>query len=625
MVAHSPAVEKPSVTTPANSQKFEDIVFIGHTDGPNPHRVHTVLTTRKDNTVFQGLIRYQPEAVPLTDVSGLPDVLDALARQNKQIPQQIVRVDQETEALVDNLGEPLRSITSYHAYLNPIDGRVIAYDLAMTTGGQPQRFAGHITRAGITVEVYYGGNPVDHHEIPFPMRDTFILPVEMEFINQWYQDPAHKDVLAKAEPVKFSMFIPEVMGFVLLVVKPLGSEVIPVQDATYNCARYDVLAVSTQSTEGLQARQNMWFDKRNGLLMKREDYEASLKPGEAPVMQRMKGVEDLAQLRELIVRAPKVPDKPFPYALDQDLLYTVHARDAEIGRLRIKFSSAPPEKGAFMSRAHVTISGNNATRNETALTYYDANWRPLRYEVEGTESADVKANYTITTVVGHERIDIDSQREIVAPVVPQSTPGPAPEQMKKGQAADEKWQDPLVRVPVSDKDAEAVDTNANIYGSTTQKISRALDDGVFLYDFNRIEQLATLAHRFPHPPAPAANERAQSAYQKAAIFSVRQNRAGVLLFEVKPEPKPALTERQKHRLTAAERNEPALFVASAAGALLPCKMLLTADGRLLELSTKHGTGDVTYTLDDPIMRGRAERVRKQQLQEGPQLIRPPWW
>jgi hypothetical protein len=32
-----------------------------------------------------------------------------------------------------------------------------------------------------------------------------------------------------------------------------------------------------------------------------------------------------------------------------------------------------------------------------------------------------------------------------------------------------------------------------------------------------------------------------------------------------------------------------------------------------------------YALDDPIMRRRAERAKKQKLQEGPQIIRPPWW
>src|SRR5206468_2916238 len=121
------------------------------------------------------------------------------------------------------------------------------------------------------------------------------------------------------------------------------------------------------------------------------------------------------------------------------------------------------------------------------------------------------------------------------------------------------------------------------------------------------------------------NEPVKLDYEKAAMYLVRQNRCGVLLFEMRPEPKPKLTERQEKRLLDAELNEPPLYVASASAAMMPCRMLLRPDGVILELSMKYGSGDVTYTLDDPIMRHREEAEKKKKLQEGPRLIRPPWW
>lgn len=618
----------PAAAEKANEQaKKNENVFIGRFDGGRTRAINTVLTTRKGTETFQGLIRYEPQVVPLTDIPGLNDVLEALGHQNRQIPQQIYRIDQETEALVDNIGESIRSITSYHAYINPLDWHIIAYDLAMTTGGQAQRFAGHLNKQGITVEVFRGGEPVDHHEIPFPMKDTFILPVQMEFVHNWYQDPAHKDMKATSEPVKFSVFIPEVMGFVRLIARPLGDQVIPVQDANQNCTRYEVLAISTQSTEGLQARQEMWFEKRSGLLMKREDFDPTLKPGEAPVMERTK-VENLSQLRELVTPPPQVPDKPFPYRLDKELLYTIHAKDKDIGRLRIKFRPAASDSKfpdtEFIAESSVTIEAESASRHELATTYFNRNWRAQRYEAEGTESVEANATYRVGAEIGKGKVHFSLQRK-VEEFKPQPGPEIKPELPDAKTDTAEEWKDPLVRVPVDDKEAEAQALAASVPRLTNQSLTRPVSDGTFLYDFNRVEQLATLAHRFPLPPVPAEKEAPQTTYQKAGIFSVRQNRAGVLMFEIRPEFKPVLTERQKLRLDPADRNEPQLFIANAGGALLPCRMLLTPDGRILELTTKHGTGDVTYTLDDPIMRRRAERAKKQRMQEGPQLIRPPWY
>lgn len=622
--APNPAKPPDVSTGPVLPPPLLNNVFIGRSDPKRPRKFHTVLTTRKGDATYQGLIRYEPQLVPVSELPGLADLA-----QLTQLPSQIVRIDQETEMLIDNLGEPMRSITSSHLFLDPVNPHVIAYDIANTSGGAPQRFVGHLTRTGVSIEVYRGGEAVDRHEMPFSSRDTFI-PVEFEFIHQWYL--ANPESRAAKKPVTFSVFIPEVMSFLYLNCKPLADEVVPIKDSTYDCAHYDVTTISTQSVEPLTGRQQMWFDKRSGLMMKREDFEASLGPGDAPVTERG-AFEHLGKLQELNVRPPPLPDKPFPYAFDQDFAYSVKVRDGDLGRLRFRFTQLPgaasngPEP--FAATASVSLDAKGASRHETAATRFNKNWLPRTYEASGDEfgDGDAKANYRVAAVLDKGEIGISLYREVEASPPPAPTPGnadPKTAAVPKPAAKDE-WKDPLVRIPLDDDDAKAQGAARDKATVTTQSLSRRLSTGTFLYDFNRIEHLAALAYRLTLPPVPKDGEPPQTLFQKAAIYAVRQNRCGVVQFEIKPEPKPVLTERQKMRLAAKDRNEPPLFIASAASPMLPCRMLLTADGRLLELILKLGNNDVTYTLDDPIMRRRAERAKKQKLQEGPQLIRPPWW
>jgi len=613
-----------------SAPQAEQTLYIARQLGSAAGAVHTILATRKGGAIYQALVRYNPQFVPLSDVPGLTDVLQVAAQRGQQIPQQVVRIDQETEALLDNLGQQLRSITSLHYYLNPLDGKAVAYDLANSTGGQAQRFVGHVTRSGVTVEVYHGSLLVDRHEIPFPGRETFVLPVEMEFIHQWYQH--NPQALEKAEPVKFSIFIPHTMTFVLLAAKPLGSQVIPIKDANYDCARYDVRTISTQSAEGLQARQEMWFDKRNGLLMKRQDFESSLAAGDAPVTERAR-LDDLAQVRALVMRPPELPDKTFPYQLGQELAYNVRIGGGDLGRVSFQFERAS-QAGAgepYIARAKVSLGGRGAVRHETAVTYFDREWRPVSYVAEGDETTEAKSTYKVQARLGQGQVEVTMQRQVeqtaaAAPATKAGVPEPA--------SQDEGWKDPLKRVPVSDEEAKAQEVRAAAPAPTHQTIARGLSHGTFLYDFNRVEQLAALAYRFPLP-APLEKDNAQPgdgpnvAHQKAALYIVRQNRSDVMMFNIVPErapgPRRALSPGGRGKGEGAGGGEPQFYVATADSALLPCRMLLGPDGRLLELALKHGNQELVYTLDDPLMRRRAERAKKQKLQEGPQLVRPPWW
>ena len=71
-------------------------------------------------------------------------------------------------------------------------------------------------------------------------------------------------------------------------------------------------------------------------------------------------------------------------------------------------------------------------------------------------------------------------------------------------------------------------------------MTRPLTPGSFLFDHNRLEQLAALAHRLPLPDL-TKKDAPHTIYQKAGLCFVRQNRAGVVLFEISPELQPQLT------------------------------------------------------------------------------------
>jgi len=615
--------------------------YIGNLPSSIPgkaRRKNTVLATRRGNAVYQALIRYEPEPVPVTDVPELTEVVQVLAAQGKQVPSQIARIDEETEMLVHNLGESLRAVTSYRAYVNPLDGHVLAYDLAQTNGGQAQRFIGRLTKQGVKVQIERGSQPVDTREVPFNSKGTFI-PVEIELlVHQLYE--ANKATLKEGQPITFSIFVPGYMSTVMVLARPQGEEVISVGDATYDCARYEVQAVSAQAAEGTRASQQMWFDKRTGFLMKRVDVDPGLSAAERPVTERI-GIDQVSnllnKLDELKLPPPVLPKGVFPYALDTDLHYTIRARDAEIGRLRLSFSQAPKgSPGPFMSRAQIVLDTKGSKREESAITYYDADWQAINYQTKGEEIADVKADYRIGAEVAGNRLKLNLSRQVKElppppekkeePARPTDDPLAKPLQKDTPEPADG-WKDPLVRVPVSDEDAKAQEQEVDLTRSMSQTMERAFLPGTCLYDFNRVEHLAAFAFRLPVPELPKPGEAAQDvrAYQNVGLISIRQNRSGVLQFEIKPEPKPVLTEKQKRRLDPRDREEPQLFIAQSTLALLPCRMLLTPDGRILELAVRFGSGEVIYTLDDPIMNRRAEKARKQKLQEGPRLLRPPWW
>ena len=68
-----------------------------------------------------------------------------------------------------------------------------------------------------------------------------------------------------------------------------------------------------------------------------------------------------------------------------------------------------------------------------------------------------------------------------------------------------------------------------------------------------------------------------------------------------------------------------LVLAKVGGQPMPGQALLDASGRLLQWTTRCGTEEIVYTLDDPAMHRRERRGDRAPVQEGPLLIRPPWY
>ena len=596
-------------------------VYCGKANDPltlKPLPIQAVLTTRRRDATYQALVRYAPQHVQSADLPGLQDIQRALAVQGQTLPAEVGRIDQETEMFIDCLGQPLHSIMTYTAYVNPSDGKVVAYELAQSSGGQAERMVGHLTPKGALVDIYRGSQRVDSNEVTFPNSRTWI-PVEMELIPQWYQ--THAEQLTRREPVLFSLFMPEVMGFILLKAKPIDDEVVAIGDMTHECQRFEVWTSSLQSSEGQQAHQIMWFNKRadSGVLMRIQDIDPTLKIGEGPVTERG-DVGSLAHLRQSTEPVPRLPARAFPYPLDKTLLYTVNAKNDEIGRVRIKYEKA--KGGGYTATATVDVGSALLKRHETSTTQFSADWETVRYTASGQDSGEAVTDYLVDATISGEKLGIAMQRNTVPPKIVRK-----PEVEEK---ADESsvnkdlfpsGRNPLPSVPIADEDATAAEEPDIKPVSVRQQLERPLTKGSFLFDHNRLEQLAALACRLPLPTLKPGDPAVL--YQKAGIYFVRQNRAGIVLFEIGPEPKPVLTERQKQRQL--DSDEPQLYVASAASAMMPCRMLLTAEGRILELKQMLGASDITFTLDDPIMRRRAERAKREKLKQGPRLLRPDWW
>lgn len=626
--AVTPTDNKPAPgTTDSNKPPEEEIPLEG-----GPRQILACYHTRRGSTPFQVMTAYKQVRVPVERLlERVPDFIEALgvmADRGQRLPREFLRVDQEMEKTIDTLGEKRRNMASYTAYIDPYTGEVIAYDLALTEGGVPQRFIGRLSKAGIMLRVYQGGEQTDQNEITFP-TNTHVLPPRMDFIRVWFQ--RHPEI---KEPVRWSLFIPEASTFVGLVARPLGTETIPVQGRKVDCARYDVEVRSTQAREDVVSYQRMWFDLREGVMVKRLDYEEDVQPDDARVTERIAS-EDREAIQYLALRPPELPEaKPFPYPLDRDLVYFVKARDKKLGKVRVRFSRQDADNlgpGGYVSIGQVLLDAQGSTRNETAVTRLDSRFLPIAYRAEGDEEVETKAKYRVEALFTGGRTKIEFFRDIQAAIEGASPANPERVGSRPLHGDDEPEPSqipgvPLRLVSLKQVEEEAEPPPAARARKVHHALDRPLDEGTFLYDFHRVEHLALLALRLPVPnKAPEGKDQGALIYQRAAMYSIRRNLGGILTFRIRPEPRPEAPKDDPDLAEDLEEENEQLWIAHTGGALLPCQMLLTSDGRLLQLTCSYGSGEVTYTLDDPIMHRRERNAQKRRGQEGPTLLRPPWF
>src|SRR5207247_65902 len=97
--------------------------------------------------------------------------------------------------------------------------------------------------------------------------------------------------------------------------------------------------------------------------------------------------------------------------------YSVKARDANIGSVRVRFSrfeagkQQPPfmpetvvGKPAYFSTSRVSVDTGGSLRKEIAVTLYDDKWRPINYETHGEEDAGAKLAYHVAAQLSGDKI-----------------------------------------------------------------------------------------------------------------------------------------------------------------------------------------------------------------------------
>jgi hypothetical protein len=580
-------------------------------------RIHSCFLTRTGSTAWQSQVYYEASQVPSSEVPGLSEITARLALLGQPPPSRYFALQRESELRVDNLGQVQSSLVSSRYFVNPLDNVTMAYDVAITEGGLPQRLVGSRTKTGVSIEFYRGSEKVDRREVEFP-PGIEIFPITLDFIH--YSFTRRKDL----KELEASFFLPELASFMTLRARPLGKELLAHQGRNRECARYEIFTGAYQAPANAFARQRVWFDLETGGMLRRTDAEPDPEHGEEEVVTERVEPEKLHALEPLVVRPPVLPDKSFPYALNRELVYTVRIRESVLGKVRISFFKQSADQdgpAGYMSRARLDLempTAQRTRRQEEAITRYDEHFQPLSYQVTGEELLDTVSDYSMTALFKDGQVRLKLNRSSRAePAVPE--PVPATQKEAAPNLPTTAWQDPLRRVTLrgeAEPDAPPPPPRPSV---KNEQFARPLTRGTFIYDFHRLEHLAVVACRF-NLPAPDG----KPVSQMAAFFSVRQNQAARVAFTVAPEPRPA---REPDADAPAEPGEkdPVLFIAATGNPLMPSRMLLTPDGRLLQFSSQYGAQEIIYTLDDPIMVRRAERERQHPSQDGPVLLRPPWF
>jgi hypothetical protein len=588
-----------------------------------------VYVMRRGGRVYGVRVRRPPKQIPFPQMPDVGDIADALAARGHAAPKAVWLLEDETERTYVRFGRKVRWVTQRRFWADAPDGRVLAFDTAFTEGGVPQRLAGRLTVKGAQTRSLDGDFQRDVRDTKLPAM-ALIPTGDLDFLT------SGRETGALDKP--FLLFLPEQAAPAALNARMLPDAPLALRGGVFQTRRFEVRLSSVGDPDDVQSggTQQLWFNiagKPGESLLRAV---AVLEDGKDDVVEWCgDDAEAWRQARDLLtplkIEPPPLPPAPLPYPPRVEQRWRIRfgfadgrADDHDSGRITVRFDPQPADAegpAGWRIEANVVFDTEAGNRRERAVTRCDENLWPLSYAAVGREAADATADYEARAERRDENVRVSLRRRL------SKNPDAAEifSEEKKASPSPKPTEDPLTRVAYENEE-QAVARGLKLQNFDSERI---LTPGVYFFDFNRVEHLASFAHRLPRP-APAADKTdVPVKLQDVALFFVRRNQDALMRFSIRPEPRPQKAtddELDKQATTPDEDDQaPQLFIAETRHPLLPCRLLLAPDGRLLEFTRFWGERVVIYTLDDPLMRRRAARRRKEQIPDAPRLIRPPWW
>ncbi|MCX7805113.1 MAG: hypothetical protein N3A38_07985 [Planctomycetota bacterium] len=410
----------------------------------------------------------------------------------------------------------------------------------------------------------------------------------MDFVHRYFaglvsqrRDPR---VPEKAEEgCTFDLFFPEAAARLLLSVKPAGVETLSVGGRNMECARYEAWAAAATSAgaSGARSRQTLFFSRGDGRLVRRDDYDEA---GEKIIQITELAAPDRAgEIADLVIAPPKLDPRKFDWPSGEAMAFRVFAGDRAVGAINIAFrrtSDAAPGREEYEAEAHVDLSVAGARRRERAVTRFDSAMRPVRYSVEGRETVEHEADYSVEFSRRGGSVELRETKKYRRPAGKPDKGGAAGTALPPPDPPDRKLEFPL-------------------------------SEGVFLFDHHRVEHAIALFSQIP---------LVHDSRVKAGVFLVRRNLPAVVEFYIRD-------LRRAAGGSEGTRPDGAVWEISSGGVALPGRALLDGNGRLVSFSLVSGGLEMSYVsaAAKPAPGAEARLKSREIPAEGPRPLRPPGW